>query len=285
MPVRQPSLWDNVALETGFRCLVALKLDEAASQFNEALKSATGNRESIYAGLAACQYWQTRIQQLEELATPPGNTESRSGYMTELLEDYTSYPFTPMIRKFKKALLNYFAGQINQTTDMNNLETAFDLLLAVNEYQKAATFVSEFIMEYPEMYWLLYLLAQAQWLHGNKTEALGNYARALLYYPDTSLENRIESGPLKNLIHLCGLSMAPAFGWARNILPLVVFTDIVKPADKQHEHAIKSYQLMQQAEESLKNNDKASSIHFRKQLKEFAPDLYEAYFNLLKQRK
>ena len=79
--------------------------------------------------------------------------------------------------------------------------------------------------------------------------------------------------------------MAPAYGWLRNILPSIPLAGIVKTPDMEQDHAIQGYRLMQQAHESLKNNDIKSSINFRKQLKEQTPDLYEEYFSLLKQRK
>jgi len=287
MPVHQPSLWDNVALETGYRCLIALKLDEAIRQFNAAMGSATGDRESIHIGLATCQFWQNRIQQLEEPVTPLGNTVSRSRYMTVLLEDFSHYPFTPGIRKFKKALLNYLADRIIREvdTDVKNMETAFDLLLGIDDFRKAENLVSQYKRQFPENHGFLYLLAQVQWLGGNKTEARNNYARALLYHPDQFSARRIESGPLKKLIESYGPAMAPAYGWLRDILPSIPLAGIIKTPDMEHDHAIQSYRLMHQADESLKNNDMKSSIYFRKQLKELAPDLYEEYFNLLKQRR
>lgn len=286
MPVHQPSLWDNVALETGYRCLIALKLDEAIRQFNEAMESATGDRESIHIGLAACQFWQNRIQQLEEPATPSGNIVSRSRYMAVLLEDFSHYPFTPGIRKFKMALLNYLADRItgDADTDIKNRETAFDLLLSIHDYQKAENLAALSVTQFPEQPFFLYLLAQAQWLNGNKTEARRNYAHALLYHPDQFSGHRIEPEPLKKLIAFHGPAMAPAYGWLRNILPPIPLADIIKTAGMEHYHAIQSYRMMQQADESLKNNDIKSGIHFRKQLKEQAPDLYEEYFGLLKRQ-
>lgn len=287
MPVYQPSLWDNIALETGYRCLIALKLDEAIRQFNEAMGSATGDRESIHTGLAACQFWQTRIQQLEEPVTPLGNTVSRSRYMAVLLEDFSHYPFTPVIRKFKKALLNYLADRIirEADTDVKNMETAFDLLLGIGDFQKAENLVSQYKRQFPENPAFLYLLAQAQWLNGNKIKAKSNYAQALLYHPDQFSARRIEPGPLKKLIESYGPAMAPAYGWLLDILPSISLAAEVKTHDTEQDHAIQSYRLIQQADESLKKNDMKSSIHFRKQLKEKAPALYEEYFNLLKRRK
>ncbi len=42
----QPSLWDHVALENGYKLLSDLNLEEAIAQFNEALLSPIGDRLS-----------------------------------------------------------------------------------------------------------------------------------------------------------------------------------------------------------------------------------------------
>ena len=228
----------------------------------------------------------TGYNNLEEPATPSGNTLSRSRYMAVLLEDFSHYPFTAGIRKFKKALLNYLADRISREadTDVKNMETTFDLLLGIDDFRKAENLVSQYKRQFPENHGFLYLLAQAQWLNGNKVEARSNYARALLYHPDQFSARRIEPGPLKKLIESYGPAMAPAYGWLRNILPSIPLTGKVKTEGIEHGRAIMCYRLMQQADESLKNNDTKSRIQFRKQLKEQSPELYEEYFGLLNRR-
>lgn len=64
MPDRQLSLWDNVALESGYRCMAGLELEEAQRGFNEALRSAVSSpshsalRHHQVAGFcSACQYF------------------------------------------------------------------------------------------------------------------------------------------------------------------------------------------------------------------------------------
>jgi hypothetical protein len=77
--------------------------------------------------------------------------------------------------------------------DLKYMETAFDLLLSIDDFQKAEDLVSHSISQHPEKRLLLYLLAQAQWLNGNRSNANINYAQLLLCRPDKTLVNRLQN--------------------------------------------------------------------------------------------
>ncbi len=287
MTTQQLSLWDNEALETGYRCLAALELEEAIRQFNKALQAGIGEMESVKKLIGTCKYWQARIQHSPRAQAHIGATADLSQRIAELLADYIHYSFNPQTARFKKALLGHIVDLLHNEADMDlkDMETAFDLLLSIDDFQKAEDLVSHSISQHPEKRLLLYLLAQAQWLNGNRSDANINYAQLLLRHPDKTLVNRIENRKLKELIHSYGPAMSPAYGWLRNVLSFIPIDDEIPACDEEHAKAIKSYRLLQEANISLNNNDMKSCINYRKQLKALVPALYDEYFNWLKERK
>src|SRR5665213_2879445 len=101
MITAQPSLWDNAALESGYRSMADLKLEEAVRYFNEALQDGFGGRETTQEAIDACHYWQPRIKKNVELDAPA---------ITDFLTDFRQYPFTRLMTGLKKAILRYFVG-------------------------------------------------------------------------------------------------------------------------------------------------------------------------------
>lgn len=278
MPVAQLSLWDNAALESGYRSMSHLELDEAVRNLNEALLSAFCDQETTRNSLAACNFWQPRIKKIKEIEALA---------ITNLLSDYSRFSFTRLMTGLKKALLSYLVECLSYEPNMNvsDMETAFDLLMNIDDFQVAENMVSKYINRYPENYSLLYFLAQAQWRNGNKAAATKNYTSALLYYPEKLFLPRIENNKLQELIHSYGLEKAPAYGWIMSVLPFVHIINNIEKRDETHAQAISSYRLLQEAHKSAENNDIVSGINYRKQLKTENPELYQAYFNLLKERK
>ena len=112
MPVQQLSFWDNEALETGYRCLAALQLDEASVQFNKALQAGIGEMDSVQKLIEACKYWQPFLIQ------SPGDTNV-SQHIKLLLENYLDYPFIPQMATFKKQLLYDIAGLLHNQTNID----------------------------------------------------------------------------------------------------------------------------------------------------------------------
>lgn len=283
--VQQLSLWDNEALETGYHCLATLDLEEAKLKFKEALQSGIGEKEHIQNLIAGCEYWQTHLQQESGFVTHSNSTESHSEYIAGLLSNYIHFHFTPQMARFKKAILVHITGFMHAVEDMDlkNIETAFDLLLETGDFQKAEDFISEYLSYFSRRQLLLYYLPQAQWLNGNRSEANNNYAWLLLHHPDHTLINRIENKKLKEIIESVGPAMAPAYGWLRKVLSFVSLSDEIPACDEKHEKALQIYHLLGEANKSLQNNDMKSGIHYRKLLKILSPELYEEYFNWLKQ--
>ena len=286
MNLYQPTLWDNVALENGYKLLSDLNLKEAIVQFNEALQSPMGDRESIQAVIDACEYWQKRLIFPPELSATGNHSDHGSHNVSGFLEDYLAYPFDSKMTGFKKNLLGHLTDifRYNTALDLKSFITIFDLLLNLKMFQKSENFASHYVKQRPEKYFLLYFLAQAQWFNKNKADACGNYARALLYFPDQTLKKRIMHRQLKKMAHVHGLEMAPVFGRLYEILPYVPINDEIHPLNQPHQNAILSYHLLQKLSKSMYNNDNKGNIQYRKQLKELAPVLFDAYLYRLKQR-
>jgi hypothetical protein len=277
MSVSQPSLWDNVSLENGYRLFSALALPEAIKEFNGALHLGKEDQEAIHAAIAACKYWQTRIQPSTDTTASAGTGASPRS----ILGDYIQYPFTPKMTAFRKALLRHISDLLRDAGDLDfkTTEIVFDQLLGTRDYEKAKELIAQSIGRHPEAHQLPYLLAQAHWLSGDKPQAGRRYALALLHHPYEAPVNRIEPEGLKEIIQTFGRVKAAAYGWIHDILPLIPVTDDLKVLDEEHRQALESYALLLEVQKSLSGGDKKESIRSRKKLKRKDAVLFEAYFN------
>lgn len=275
----QPTLWDNLALESGYRFLAELDFEEAAIQFEEAFNG-PGDTQPVLKAIASVQYWKPQVAALSL-------SDISSDTIKDFTDDFISYHFTAQLTGFKKALLIRLVDAMMKEHCLRWRETemVFDELLKANEFQKAACLIERVMKIHPEEHYLLYFLAQALWLNGDSTRAYGNYIKALLYDPDESFINRIENEKLKTLARSFGMAMTPAYVWLREAMPFITPANDITPFSEAHQRAVTAYCLLQQSEGSLKRNDLKSSVRYRKELKKISPELYEEYFALLQQRK
>lgn len=276
----QLTFWDNEALETGYRHLAALELEDAKLQFKKTLEAGIGEMDSVKKLIEACDYWQLRIGFI------PGK-DNQSEQIELLLSAFVHFSFTPQMNAFKKSLLMHIVFLLHreEVMDIKNMETAFDLLLGNRNLQMVEDLITECINHHSENALLLYLLAQVQWRNGDRSDANNNYVRLLLYHPDKVEFNRIENDKLKELIYSHSPAMAPAFAWLHNVVSLVSIPDDIEIRNNEHGKAIACYRLLVKANKALLNNEKNLSFQFRKQLKALAPELFAEYFNWLQKQK
>src|SRR5690606_20397719 len=211
----------------------------------------------------------------------PGEQVARS--LQEILEDYRAYPFDSRMTGFKKNLLGRLTDHFQDKgpLDLKTFETLFDLLLGLNMYPGAMDLASHAVHQGPQEYFLHYFLAQAQWLNKDQSEAKRNYAMALLYFPDGTMQKRIVHGQLGKLVEDHGIAMGAAFGRLYEILPPIPIKDGIRFRDQEHQNATECYQLLEGLSKTMLDGDQRANVQFRKQLKERAPDLFDAYMRRL----
>lgn len=280
METRQITIWDNISLEQGTQCLSGMEFDKAESHFLTAMKSGSAEPDNVRKLMEACQYWRQRIQTSNE-------PEYTAEMFEELLSDYNNYPFTRSMAGLKKSLLTFIIRQLRNlpAAGIALFEAVFDFCIKSKEYSQAEDLVFTINLQHPNNRVSLYLLAQAQWLQGNFSEANRNYTIGLLRHPDTCPLNKIENRKLKDIILALGPESAPAFGFIRRILPLMPGEEKIMVRNEIHQKAIECYRLLCRAHEAMNNNDMKNYVNFRKQLKLLFPELYTEYFKVLKTKK
>lgn len=272
----QPSLWDNVALENGYRNLNELQLSPAIAEFSEALRMDMGLGDGIRHGIATAEYWRERIG---ETVPQAAVTKKALRPYGQLVEDFGSYPFDDKMQVFKKNLLARITEVMLEAGHLHRdeAERAFDLLLECKAYDKATEVIAALELQHPgEPDWV-YMEAQVLWLGGDKPQASHLMAKALLLNPGSLAISRIGHPGVKEIIERHGAEKAPAYGWLQEVLPLVPVPDELVMLHETHQQAVFAYNALRSAHIFLKNGDSKSCIRYRKTLKQLDPALYDAY--------
>lgn len=272
MPAGQLSLWDNESLERAHGLMIELHLEEALVCFHAANNILQVETNITQAAIDACNYWKTRIT-IED--------EKKKLITRDLLTDFRQYPFTGLMKGFKRSLLNFIVDRFNPVSDWEEFEIAFDLLLEVKSYQKAEDFISLILIRNQEKSFLLYYLAQAQWLNGNKAKANEHYIIACIYWPDPLLKNRIENEKIVQIIETYGMVMAPLYACLLKVVPFIPDVNPLQHYNKEHTKALATLDLLRQLIKAFEDNNSKLLIGYRKQLKTENPSLYEVYFRQL----
>ena len=270
MVPKQISLWDNEALETGYRCMAKLKFEEAIGHFKEALATVFCDQKTTGEAIEACEYWQPLVKE-EELNIVVVN---------QFLSKYRMYPFTPLMVSARKELLCFAARSFTwiSVPDTKTMETILDLFLSLKDYSGATDFLRNLTDRHPENHALLYYLAQAQWLDGKELAANDNYLAAIIYHPEKSFLPKIINGHLLKLIETYGMENTPAYGWILGKFPFVHIKTYIQEQHETHARALRCYRLLKLAHNASEQNDKNSRIQYSKQLKQENPEMYQLFF-------
>lgn len=279
----QPSLWDNVALENGYRKLNELKFGAALREFSEAFQMDMGRGDAIRQAIATAEYWGERMG---EDAPAEGAAKILARSTAQLLEDLASYRFDDKMQRLRQGLLLWITDEMLREGELaaGAGERAFDLLLECKAYDKAKAVVAVLQSEIPGKTEWLYMEAQVLWRAGEKPAATHLVARALLSDPGSLAISRIEHPGVKEMIATHGAEKTPAYGWVHEILPLVELPDELVILHEAHEQALLAYDALRSAHLCLKNGDERSSVSYRKNLKELDHALFDAYMPQARRR-
>jgi tetratricopeptide (TPR) repeat protein len=257
----------------GYRRLAAFQFEEAKEYFREVQDNGGETEGEVDRAAKACEYWQPLLR----------HKELFDRYFTDnLYKRFRQYDFGPAsgLQQFKQALLEHIAHEMIAAGRfyIDDHETVADLLLELNHTERAEEAVLQEVEKHPNDYQLFYYLAQIQWQSHQQGEAKKHWAQALLHDPRHVPFNRIEYEGLNALIHDVGAEMAPAFGWVRDVLPLVPLPEDVTIGSDAHRKAVDSYRLLCRADRAAVKGNRNDRIKYRKNLYHQAPELYKEYF-------
>ena len=167
---------------------------------------------------------------------------------------------------------------------INNNTTIADLFLLAEKPDYAETEILKYLKKNEATAYIFSRFADVQWILGKFVESKRNYTKALMINPNEIQFQEIKNKDLLEVIKKHSAEMAPAWGYIYGLLPMIEFNEINKYCDitKRGLHA---YYLLLMAEKLTKQKDFKQTIDFRKLLKEKEPELFAAYFELLKKRK
>lgn len=269
--INQPTLWDNLDLESGLNCLNNLKFDKALNYLSAA-QDGPCNKKNIKSLQEATKFWKTKVEHLQE----------NKNICFSVLEDWKNFPFVSELKKLEIKLFEVITKiflKLNNV-DRNRIEELFDLFLSLEMYEKAISFIKFYTQQRFKEFGYHFMLAQALWMFGNKKEANDIYNRYLLLcIPVNVPVKRIENKQLKNLINKHGSQFAPAYAWINGITSFIE-TDNIHTADFSNE-GLSCYNFLQKAHKHFKNNNLNEAIKYRKKLKACNAILYDAYFDLI----
>lgn len=267
----QPTLWDAVDSQTGYRELCNFNFEEAERYFNNALSSPIEDQDFVQQALKACHFWK------EELATGLKNLQ-----VENFLHAFKNFSFSSQLLSFKKSLLKAATIEFIQNEKIQNFEPLFDELLKNGLFEEGIILVSRQLKKEPTSYHLHYYLGQCHYRMGQTYQAHENYAMALLLSPSTTWLNRIESQKLLNLIEGTDILAAYVYGVLSGTLIQLTVPKDFRPLNDDHDRYVRFYTGFQKAEKAGRINDRKKELFYRKEMLALDKKLFNQYMSFKK---
>jgi len=271
--------WQSEQLAEGWKLLADFNFDKAESNFQMVHQQHNDDEEAVF-GLNLCSAWELTF----ENCSLKSDSDKASVLFTEW--NNSSFPMAWGPQLLRKSLLHKIINLAieNKVFQINDSITLADLYLIDEKPELAELALQDFITNHHKTTSLQINLANIQWNLGKRKEAGQNYMEALITNPDEIEVKNIKNDTLATIIHKFGADMAPAWGWIFGQLPLMKFNKFKEP-EKITRKGFYTYYILFTAEMLAHQKKYNETIAWRKQLKECNPDLWCAYFDLLKRRK
>jgi len=269
--------WDKVKIVEGYKALSVMNFEGAETIFKEVILHAP-DHSLAREGMEMADYWSKIFQRVESLQ---GEKE-----LLFLWEKIKGYSFTKENgpQQFRKSLIENLLRQMNRSSSFYihpDLCSGY-LYIVLKDYTKAEKALKALVADHPFNGRILGYLADSIWMQDKISEAQEIYLKALLIAPHEVSLKEIKNDELLEIIEDSGIYMTPVYGWLRNILPLRDIK-VKKTYNKEHERCLKIYQVIRKAENVRKDGNNEKVIEQRKLLKQIAPEVFEKYFERIKQ--
>ena len=149
------------------------------------------------------------------------------------------------------------------------------LSLQLGDYETAEQQLRQLIESFPEDGLLYGYLADTLWMQQRRELANSLYALALLLGPELMVNHPVCNRRLATLIADHGAALAPIYGYLGGVVPLVE-QEIAEATE-----ATAIYALLRQTERARYRGDHAAMVTGRKQLRQLAPEVFNAYLQFV----
>jgi len=269
--------WQSERIEKGWKTLASFQFIDSIQIFNEVIKQDCFDLEAKH-GIEAAEYFSQTFIYCETI-----EKDKAIKYLYSAI-----YSFC-----FKKSwgpqfLLEKLLAKVISEAELIKLFyieeiTIADIYIKIKQLEKAKVALINQLKTNSTNTILLIKLANTQWELSELKEANYYYLKALLLEPNKVIAEIIKNKKIVTLINKYGTEMAPAWGWIYGVFPLIdieSYTEIISKNKGCH-----AYNLLFLSENTDRKSNLTLIVNLRKQIKLEFPELYEAYFDLLKNRK
>jgi len=270
--------WQTEELARGWQTLSNLDFNKAEKIFFEVLKQDKDDEEAATA-LKITSSWRKYFEKYNKL-----QDKGKVQFLFSKLESFL-FPKAWGTMLFKNALLQkiIFIAQKAGVFFINNNITVSDLYLMINKPELAEIEILQYVKTNDTSVPVITRLADVQWILGKHTESRQNYMKALMLNPNEINPEITNNRTLAEIVKKYSAEMTPAWGWIYSQLPMIELN--ANELYYKSKRGLYAYYLLWMSEKSSVEKNFKQMVNYRKLLKEKEPELYDAYFELLKKRK
>jgi len=270
--------WQTEELARGWQTLSDLDFNKAEKIFFEVLKQDKDDEEAATA-LKITSSWREIFEKYNKL-----QDINKIQFLFSELENF-KFPKAWGTMLFKDALIQEIIS-IAQKADVffiKNDITISDMFLMINKPEYAENEILKYLNTNKASASVIFKLANVQYILAKHTESRQNYMKALMLNPNEINPEITNNRTLAEIVKKYSAEMTPAWGWIYSQLPMIELN--ANELYYKSKRGLYAYYLLWMSEKSSVEKNFKQMVNYRKLLKEKEPELYDAYFELLKKRK
>lgn len=252
-------LWDNLPLENCYKLILQLKFEEVIAETTKIKQLYPNHQNEIKELIDISNFWKDFI---DEDLKPKTNINT-------IFNLWTSYPFPTLFKNLKVKILRWIAENVLKCT--SDEEEMFDKLFLQLEshccHQLNLELTELLISQKPSSFHFLFYKSRAQWNLGKIADAKINLCLACWFNESWKDFSFIKNEELRAIAQQHGIEWLPAFGYALLKLPSIPNENLKKFTCLIEKTYFNAYIWVVKLQESQVQQDKESSLIYRKKIK------------------